>query len=148
MAPLIALAASFVVFRLLGSARVTPFEPWPEALRCALLFMFALTASAHFTNTRADLVRMVPRMFPNPGMLVTLTGLLELAGAAGLLYPPTRGLASIGLIALLVAMFPANVHAARAGLTLRGKPSTPLVPRLAIQLVFIGAIALAGFAAG
>jgi uncharacterized membrane protein len=137
-----------VVFRLLGAAHVAPFEPWPEALRWSLLLMFVLTASAHFTKTRADLVRMVPRIFPDPGMLVTLTGLLELAGAGGLLYPSTRGLASIGLIALLVAMFPANFHAARAGLTLRGKPSTPFIPRLAIQFVFIVAIALAGFVAG
>jgi hypothetical protein len=42
----------------------------------------------------------------------------------------------------------ANHNAARAGLRLRGKPSTPLVPRLAIQIVFTVAIALAGFVPG
>jgi uncharacterized membrane protein len=148
MVPLIVLLASFVLFALVGAAGAHPFTPWPAALRWALLAMFLLTASAHFTKTRVDLMRMVPRAFPNPGLLVTLTGFLELAGALGLLYPATRPLAALGLIALLVAMFPANAHAARAGLTLRGKPSTPLVPRLAIQFVFVVAIALAGFVPG
>ena len=101
MVPLIVLIASFVLFALVGAAGAHPFTPWPAALRWALLVMFLLTASAHFTKTRVDLVRMVPRAFPNPGLLVTLTGFLELAGA-------------LGLIALLVAMFPANAHAARA----------------------------------
>src|SRR5450631_175174 len=148
MVPLIVLIASFVLFALVGAAGAHPFTPWPAALRWALLVMFLLTASAHFTKTRVDLVRMVPRAFPNPGLLVTLTGFLELAGALGLLFPATRELAALGLIALLVAMFPANAHAARAGLTLRGKPVMPLVPRLAIQLVFTVAIALGGFVPG
>jgi uncharacterized membrane protein len=148
MVPLIVLIASFVLFALVGAAGAHPFTPWPAALRWALLVMFLLTASAHFTKTRVDLVRMVPRAFPNPGLLVTLTGFLELAGALGLLFPATRELAALGLIALLVAMFPANAHAARAGLALRGKPVMQLVPRLAIQLVFTVAIALAGFVPG
>jgi uncharacterized membrane protein len=148
MVPLTVLLASFVLFALVGAAGVHFFAPWPAALRWALVVMFLLTASAHFTKTRVDLVRMVPRAFPNPGLLVTLTGFLELAGALGLVVPATRTLAALGLVALLVAMFPANAHAARAGLTLRGKPIMPVVPRLAIQIVFIVAIALAGFVPG
>jgi uncharacterized membrane protein len=38
---------------------------------------------------------------------------------------------------MLVALFPANVSAARRGLTLRGKPVTPLAIRLPIQLLFL-----------
>ena len=87
MVPLIVLIASFVLFALVDAAGAPPFTPWPAALRWALLVMFLLTASAHFTKTRVDLVRMVPRAFPNPGLLVTLTGFLELAGALRLLFP-------------------------------------------------------------
>jgi uncharacterized membrane protein len=44
----------------------------------------------------------------------------------------------MGLILLLIAMFPANVNAARKRLTLGGRPATPLWLRLALQLLFIG----------
>ncbi|WP_227008342.1 hypothetical protein [Pseudarthrobacter sp. AB1] len=40
---------------------------------------------------------------------------------------------------LLVAMFPANVHAALAGLMVDGEPATALLPRTLLQLVFIAA---------
>jgi uncharacterized membrane protein len=63
---------------------------------------------------------------------------LEVLGAVGLLAPATRSFAGIGLILLLVAMFPANVAAARRQVPLRGKPPTPLPLRLLLQLVFIG----------
>ncbi|HZF58570.1 MAG TPA: hypothetical protein VEZ19_08855 [Rubrobacter sp.] len=63
---------------------------------------------------------------------------MEVLGAVGLLVPATRSFAGIGLILLLVAMFPANVAAARRQVPLRGKPPTPLPLRLFLQLVFIG----------
>jgi len=44
---------------------------------------------------------------------------------------------------LLVAMFPANVRAARSGLTLGVKPATPLRPRTAIQVAFLLAAVVA-----
>jgi uncharacterized membrane protein len=88
-----------------------------------------------------DLIRMVPPSFHNPRALVLATGLLEIAGAIGLLLPPTRRLAGWGLALMLVALFPANVSAARRGLTLRGKPVTPLAIRLPIQILFL-AVAL------
>jgi uncharacterized membrane protein len=146
MAPLVVLLGAFLAFVALGIAGVHFFAPWPNALRFALLAMFLLTASAHFTKMRADLQRMVPPAFPNPGLLVTLTGLLELAGAVGLLFAATRPVAAHCLIALLVAMFAANAHAASAGLMVGGRRAMPLLPRAALQILFITAIALAGFA--
>ncbi|GAB2953258.1 hypothetical protein ACFMQL_37505 [Nonomuraea fastidiosa] len=65
--------------------------------------------------------------------------MLELAGAAGLLIPPLAPWAAIGLALLMVAMFPANVSAASRGLTLAGKPVTPLPARTALQVLFIAA---------
>ncbi len=72
--------------------------------------------------------------------MVYFTGVCEIAGAIGILVPQTRMLAGIGLILLLVAMFPANVKAAREKLNVAGRPATPLAPRTVIQIVFIGLI--------
>lgn len=48
------------------------------------------------------------------------------------------GALAMALAILLVAMFPANVHAARTGATLGGRPATPLALRLPLQLLWIG----------
>ncbi len=82
---------------------------------------------------------MVPPALPDPELLVAATGVLEIAGAAALLVPQLAPWAAAGLTVLLLAMFPANVHAARAGLTLGGSPVTPLVPRTLMQIVFVAA---------
>lgn len=82
---------------------------------------------------------MVPPRLPRPDLLVTLTGILELAGAAGLLIPATMRWAAAGLALLMLAMFPANVSAARRRLSLAGRPVTPLVPRTLLQVLFVAA---------
>jgi uncharacterized membrane protein len=72
--------------------------------------------------------------------LLTLTGLFELTGAIGLLLPSTAAAGSYGLIALLIAMFPANVHAAREGLVVAGRRASPLMWRLTLQVFWILAL--------
>ena len=137
MAPLIVLLVITILARLAGQAGVTPLRDWTAATRVGLAAMFSLTAAAHFNSMRPDLVRMVPAVVPNPELMVTFTGLCEIFGAVGLLLPPTRRVAAAALIALLLAVLPANIHAAHEGLTLGGVPVTPLVPRIALQTVFI-----------
>jgi uncharacterized membrane protein len=143
MAPLIVLVGSFAILRGLGLAGVGLLDDNGHALRGALALMFLLTASAHWGRMRADLVRMVPRRFAHPEAWVTLTGVLELLGAVGLLLPGVYRLAAAGLVVLLLAMFPANVRAASEGLTLRGRPATSLGPRTAMQALFILALLFA-----
>ena len=138
MVPFAVLLVSLLAFRSLGALGVEPLSGWSNAAAGALAVMFLFTASAHFTATRKDLISMVPSAFPRPERLVSATGVLEVLGAIGLLVPPTRSLAGIGLVLLLIALFPANVAAARGRVPLRGKPPTPLPLRLALQLVFIG----------
>lgn len=137
MAPLIVLIAATLLARLAGWLGVKPLQHWPAATRVGLAAMLCLTASAHFNSMRADLVRMVPPAIPHPELMVTFTGVCELLGAAGLLIPRTRQIASVGLILLLIAVLPANVHAARSALSLNGAPVTPLWPRVVLQIVFI-----------
>ena len=99
--------------------------------------MFLMTGVAHFVGMRAEMVSMVPPGLPNPELLVTVTGILELLGAAGLLWRRTAPWAATGLALLLIAMFPANIYAAREGtVTAIGDA---LLPRTMIQIVFLAA---------
>jgi uncharacterized membrane protein len=142
MAPLIVLLVGLLVALGLGATGVWPVaDSWSGALRIALAAMFVFTAVSHFhPRTRPDLIRMVPASLPAPTLLVTATGVLEFIGAIGLLVPQVLPAAAYGLIALLVAMFPANIHAAREGLVIAGRRAMPLVWRLPLQLFWIAAL--------
>ncbi len=142
MAPLIVLLLSLVLFLLAGQLGLTWFGVWTHALRGALACMLVLTASAHWGRRRADLIAMVPKGVPNPGLMVTITGLIELAGAAGLMVQATHRVAGMLLAVFFVAMFPANVRAAKEKLTIGGRPVLGAASRGLIQLVFIGAALL------
>jgi uncharacterized membrane protein len=85
--------------------------------------MFLFTAVAHFNEMRHDMVKMVPPWVPAPEAVVAITGVLEILGAIGL---------------FLVAVFPANVHAAMNEVQFGGRPATALWLRAPMQLLFIG----------
>ncbi|MGW0431626.1 DoxX family protein [Micromonospora sp. NPDC003197] len=140
MAPLIALIVGFAIARITGLLGVDALDNWLPALRVGLALMFTLTGVVHFVGTRrTEMIAMVPPALPRPELLVTITGVLELAGAVGLLIPATAPWTAGALALLMLAMFPANVSAARRKLTVDGRPATPLVPRTALQVVFVGA---------
>lgn len=137
MEPLIALTVVTLLVLLAGRLGAERLRPWPVALRSGVAAMFVLTGVAHFVGLRADLVAMVPPALPAPELLVTVTGVLELAGAAGLFVARTRPWAAGGLAALLVVMFPANVHHALSAPDLPVVEQLPL--RTAMQVVFLAA---------
>ncbi|MDO3408912.1 DoxX family protein [Saccharibacillus sp. CPCC 101409] len=145
MVPFYALIGSFLLFAGLGFLGIDYFQSWRTSLQAAVAIMLLLGASAHWGSKKEDLIRMVPPAFPKPATIVTVTGVLELLGAIGILVPATSKAASIGLALLLSAMFPANVFAARNRLTIGGKAVPGLFARTAIQLVFIAAVLLAGW---
>lgn len=137
MIVLFILFGSLILFRLLGSLGVQLFDTWHESTAYALAVMFCFTGAAHFGRIRTDLEKMVPPWVPDPKRAVWVTGLLEILGALGLLLPETRQLAGICLIAFLIAVFPANVHAVKSGVKLGDRPLTPLWIRGPMQVVFI-----------
>ena len=137
MVPLIVLVVVTLLARLVGQLGAASLRDWACVTRIGLAVMFCFTAAAHFNSMRADLVRMVPPMVPNAELMVTFTGVCEILGAIGLLVPRTRRVAAAALILFLVAVLPANIHAAQSGVTLRGAPATPLIPRVALQVFFI-----------
>lgn len=132
MQPLFVLASVF-------SLLVLPLGWW-TALRIALAAMFVLTATAHWGKRRADLIRMTPAVFSRPDLLVTITGVCEIAGAIGLLIPSIAPVAAVGLALLLVAVFPANVRAAREGIAIAGRSASRLPVRATVQTVFLVAV--------
>jgi uncharacterized membrane protein len=113
------------------------FVKWTDAIRIGLAVMLLFTAGSHFSSLKYDLAAMIPPPLTGALWLIYLTGILEAAGAIGLLMPRARRLAAVGLIALLVALFPANVYAALNGLTLGGTAAAPLWIRAPLQLFWI-----------
>ena len=145
MIPFIVLLIAALLLRGIGAAGVALFNNWIWCLRGALAVMFLLTASAHWGRQRADLIAMVPRAFRRPDLMVSATGVLEILGAVGLLIPATAPVAAACLAMLLIALFPANIRAAREGLTIGGRPATALPLRTLLQLAFLVAVLVAGF---
>jgi len=137
MVVLIILAVGTLLARLAGLEGVKFLDSWPAASRAGLTIMLLFTGSAHFNSTRHDLARMLPPAIPHAMGVIYFTGVCEILGGVGLLIPATRVAATIALIAFFLAILPANIHAAKAGMQLRGKTVTPLVWRIPMQLVFI-----------
>ncbi|MEV6230455.1 hypothetical protein AB0L88_21610 [Saccharopolyspora shandongensis] len=137
MAPLIILLVVTLALLVAGAVGVRGLKPWPVAVRGGLAAMFVATGIAHFVGMREQLISMVPPALPAPGLLVTVTGILELVGAAGLLWHRTAPWAAGGLGLMLIAMFPANVYAALEGILTAADDQ--LVPRTAMQVVFLAA---------
>ncbi len=114
MAPLLTLLLGSLAARVVGWLGVDFVDSWPRAIAVGLAAMFLLTGVAHFVQPlRGDMIAIVPPRLPAPALLVTITGVLELLGAFGLLIPATRTAAAVCLFLLMLAMFPANVYAAR-----------------------------------
>ncbi|WP_137229174.1 DoxX family membrane protein [Streptomyces sp. BPSDS2] len=137
MEPLIALVGTTCLALIVGACGVHGLRRLPVALRGGLAVMFLLTGGAHFIGMRDELVAMVPLALPAPGLLVTVTGVAEIAGALALLWRRTTAPAAGLLAFLLIAMFPANVYAADTAETWWDE----LIPRTLTQLVFLAATA-------
>jgi uncharacterized membrane protein len=74
-----------------------------------LATLFVAAGLLHFVRL-ATYERMVPHWLPAPRSLVLVSGVLQILGGVGVLLPVTRKAAGWGLIAVLVAVFPANVQ--------------------------------------
>lgn len=89
----------------------TPHDRWRKLARVLTAVLFVYAGTRHFVN--APFFRsIVPPSFPNPALLVAVSGVCEIGGGLGLLIRPLRTVAGWGLIALLIAVFPANVYMA------------------------------------
>lgn len=117
-------------------------------LRILVALAFIAMGVTHFLpSVQRTMAAMIPPRLRvagpfNPHNLVVITGVCEIAGGLGLLYPPTTVLAGAALVVFLVAVFPANAYAA-AHKKRFGAIAVPLVPRLLAQVAMIALIVLA-----
>jgi uncharacterized membrane protein len=104
----------------------------------ALAAFFALAGAMHFIRPR-EYEAIVPPYVPHHREVVIVSGLAELAGAALVVPEATRRAARWWLIALLTAVFPANVHMAVNPDRFKDVPGgrNALYARLPFQAVFI-----------
>lgn len=82
--------------------------------------------------------RMMPPYIPAPDFMIAASGVAEFLLGIGLLWPRTRVLAAWGVIALLIAVFPANIHMYLHREEWPEIPSIVPLVRLPFQLVFLG----------
>jgi uncharacterized membrane protein len=144
MAVIVSLVLGTLAARLIGWLGVDYVGGWPQAVAVGLAVMFVMTGVAHFVPAmRRDMIAIVPPRLPAAGLLVTITGVLELLGAAGLLYPPTRVAAAMCLFVLMLVLFPANVYAARMPNPPKSMTSR-LDVRTAEEIVFLAAAVMVG----
>jgi len=103
--------------------------------RAVLSLIFFVAGVAHFTHAEM-FVAIMPPYLPWHLELVWISGVFEIAGAVGLWVPRLRSAAGWGLVALLIAVWPANLQHA-----LHPPPDADLGAfgwvRLAFQVVFI-----------
>lgn len=148
MAVLVTLVLGSALARLAGALGVDYVNGWSQAIAVGLAAMFVLTGVAHFVSPlRDDMIAIVPPRLPAPGLLVTVTGVLELVGAAGLLVPATRPAAAVCLLVLMLAMFPANIRAARMSNPPKSMNSR-LSVRSVLELVFLAAAVVVAVGGG
>ncbi|GAA4385084.1 DoxX family protein [Hymenobacter koreensis] len=102
----------------------------------ALSALFIVAGVFHFLRPE-PFIRIVPPQLPAPELLVYLSGVAEIGLGLLLLPQRTRRYAAWGLVALLVAVFPANIYMATLPGGGLGLPQWVLWARLPLQLVLI-----------
>jgi uncharacterized membrane protein len=104
---------------------------------CYILGLFFIAAGAnHFVNPDLYL-KMMPEYLPYHMALISLSGAAEVGLGAMALMPRTRTIAKIGLVLLLVAVFPANVTMLQHSDEFPSIPRWVLVGRLPLQLALM-----------
>jgi uncharacterized membrane protein len=106
-----------------------------------------VVAGANHFISPATYLAIVPPLLPWPTALVYISGTSEVAGGMGILLPQTRKFAAIGLILLLIAVFPANVYAAQYGMRIGhlAVARWMLWIRLPLQVLLIAWVYFAGW---
>lgn len=126
------------------SSTAPPFLPdrLRPLARAGLAALFVAAGTAHFASPRG-FEKIVPPPLP-AREAVLASGVFEVLGGLGLLVPQTRRAAAVGLIALLITVFPANVYAAMRPATMAWAPEWALWARLPAQPLLMAFAAWAG----
>jgi uncharacterized membrane protein len=129
-----------VLLALLYGAAKTNLNPIKtlrnNAVATGLTFIF--TGASHFFAPD-KFMEIMPPFIPAPLLMVYASGVFEILGGIGLIIPSTRRAAALGLILLLLAVFPANIYTALNNIQLGGFMSHPVYQwlRLPMQIGLI-----------
>ena len=92
-----------------------------ELLRVILAVSLGIVGTLHFVVDE-PFIKIVPDFLPAPAALVYISGFFEILGAIGLLIPPVSRWAAWGILALFIAVFPANINMAVNHIHIDGVP--------------------------
>jgi uncharacterized membrane protein len=138
-ATLIATVAAFFLWARRG---LSAFGWLQRVLRVIAVVPLLASGVLHFTRT-ALMASIIPPFFASRPQLVVLTGVLEFAGAVGLLLPAFTRVTSACLAVFMIAIFPANVYA--AGQTVGGLQMPTVPVRLTLHVVYILLLLIGGW---
>jgi uncharacterized membrane protein len=108
-------------------------RPGGRGARRALAAFFIGAGVNHFVNPRFYEAIVPPSLQGDKQRVVQVSGVAEILGGVGVLLPRTRRLSGVGLIALLAAVFPANLYMAREPEHFKAVPRWALYARLPLQ---------------
>ena len=112
---------------------------WNFVALAFIFLWFFVGGIAHFVATDIEM-RVMPPYIPWPRAVVLVSGGFELAGAAGLLWKPTRRAAGVGLFALTLAVTPVHIYMLQRP-ELFDIPYWALLVRLPLQAALLALIA-------
>jgi uncharacterized membrane protein len=107
-----------------------------EAMKVLMAILYIAAGINHFYHPQAYL-RIMPPYLPWPMFLQYLAGFIEIVLGLLLLFPKYTRLAAWGVIALLIAVYPANIHMAVNNHLYPDLPAWLLWSRLPLQFVLI-----------
>jgi len=108
---------------------------WKKSVLFGLAAFFINVGIDHFVNPDFYL-SIMPPTFPLHSEAVYLSGLFEVLGGVCVLIPRIRKIAGWGLVALLIAVYPANIYMAITPEAFPDLPIALLYARLALQFIF------------
>jgi uncharacterized membrane protein len=120
-------------------SKMSPLQLWRRGGQFTVAGFFIFAGIWHFMRP-SKFIQITPDYLPCKKELVYVSGIFEIIGGLGLLFPWTQKLAGKGLIALLLAVFPANINMAVKKTDFGFIPHWLLWARLPLQFLLIAAV--------
>lgn len=127
-----------IILHLAAKVGINPQKDFRNNARAATGFAFIFSGVSHFLIPET-FMKMMPPFLPAPMFLIYLSGVFEILGGVGLMISKTQRRAAIGLMLLLLAVFPANIYVALENIQLGGFMNYTVYQwlRLPMQIVLI-----------
>lgn len=137
------LAITIVVFFALAGRNCSNFGKAQTVLKIIVALPLLFSGVALHLLRAPLTASIIPPLFPARSFLAVFTGVCEIAGATGLFVPRVQRSAALWISLMMVAIFPANIYS--AGKTIDGFRFPEVPVRLAIQIIYIVLVLLAGY---